>query len=372
MAEHRVASLDLLRGAAAFAVAVPHFVLLDGAGSAVAERISVLAVEVFFVLSGYVLAPQILHCLADGRPGTLGVFLVRRWMRTIPPYLLALTLIAVMAGDLLSADFLRYAFYVQNLFAQHNAADFYPVAWSLSIEEWFYVSFPVLLVAAGRASGRRDVGFAVGAALLFIAVVTVARLGLGDHADWGPAVRRVVVFRVDSIAYGFLLHVAVRRWSAGQAAGGALRWLAALLAPLTGLLAYGALAAAGGGGAAWPERAFPFAAAGFGIACILLAHAVRTPVQRHAWLAGPALFLGRISYSVYLLHLVVGLLLGPTLDGLPALVQVGLFVLLMTAVSAVFFQYFERPILAARPRYRQGPADAAVDRAGIRAAAGPV
>ena len=79
----RVASLDLLRGMAAFAVAIPHFLMFHNIDAEGAETMSILGVEVFFVLSGYVLAPQLL-ALAE-RPSwhNLGVFWVRRWMRPL-------------------------------------------------------------------------------------------------------------------------------------------------------------------------------------------------------------------------------------------------------------------------------------------------
>jgi peptidoglycan/LPS O-acetylase OafA/YrhL len=104
----RVAAFDLLRGIAALSVAIPHFILLNSKAGW-AESVSVLAVEVFFVLSGFVLGPQILRCLRSGRAGDLGVFLARRWMRTIPPYLFALALISVIVGHVELADFTRYA-----------------------------------------------------------------------------------------------------------------------------------------------------------------------------------------------------------------------------------------------------------------------
>src|ERR1700704_6219699 len=140
----RIAALDLIRGIAAFSVAVPHYLML-GSDAPAAEVTSVLAVEIFFALSGFVLAPQILFCMQRRHWGDVGIFLVRRWMRTIPPYLFALILISTMAGELFSADFFRYAFYVQNLFQQANLNDYYSIAWSLSVEEWFYVSLPAIM-----------------------------------------------------------------------------------------------------------------------------------------------------------------------------------------------------------------------------------
>jgi peptidoglycan/LPS O-acetylase OafA/YrhL len=111
----RVAALDLLRGTAALSVAVPHFIMLNSAAGW-AETVSVLAVEVFFVLSGFVLGRQILRCLHSGQAGDLGIFLARRCMRTIPPYLFALALISVIVGHVELADLARYALYVANLY----------------------------------------------------------------------------------------------------------------------------------------------------------------------------------------------------------------------------------------------------------------
>src|SRR5215203_4296726 len=213
---HRIASLDLLRGVAAFAVAIPHYLVMSGVHSDAAEIVSILAVEVFFTLSGFVLAPQILRCMRSQRIHDLGIFLVRRWMRTIPPFAFALVVLAVLSGQFFGADFWRYLFYVQNLFAQHNRADFFPVAWSLSIEEWFYVVFPPFVFFLARWLGRRTMRFEVFAALAFIAVVTLARTLLGDDEHWGAEVRRVVVFRIDSIAYGFLFYLLIGGPHAGD------------------------------------------------------------------------------------------------------------------------------------------------------------
>src|SRR5262245_40826646 len=129
-ASERVVSLDLLRGLAAFAVMIPHFFMYYlGEASDFAEIVSITAVEVFFVLSGFVLGPQIVLCAQRRNWATLRTFLLRRWMRTIPSYLVALLAISVIFSQIGSLDFLRYASYTQNLFSQHNTRDYYPVAW---------------------------------------------------------------------------------------------------------------------------------------------------------------------------------------------------------------------------------------------------
>ena len=274
----RVAVLDLLRGIAALCVAIPHFIMLSAPSATVAEVVSVLAVEVFFVLSGFVLGPQILRCLHTGRADDLGIFLVRRWMRTIPPYLFALALISTIVGNVELADLVRYALYVENLFAQHNVNDYFSVAWSLSIEEWFYVLFPgLLIIAAWCFRGHRD-RFAILFALVFIGAISLSRLLFGDLHDWGPSVRRVVVFRIDSIAYGFLLYLFLQRRTGEElhldatmfrVPAAALLFVAA--ASIAGLLTWRIAAVQDG----LAETLFPFAAAAFGISAILLANSTR-------------------------------------------------------------------------------------------------
>lgn len=351
---HRVASLDLLRGLAALAVAIPHYLVLSGSHSDAAEIVSILAVEVFFTLSGFVLGPQILACMRSQRLQHLGVFLVRRWMRTIPPFAFALAVMAVLSGQFFGADFGRYLFYVQNLFAQHNQIDFFPVAWSLSIEEWFYVVFPPLLFFLARWLGRETPRFEVSVALAFILVVTLARTVLGDDAHWGAEVRRVVVFRIDSIAYGFLFYLLIGRPHAGghvEVTHRASVSLALFAFALAATLAFAVAWAIAFEASRLAQQIFPFTAAGLGISAIYLFYSLAPLVQRRRASAAFGEFMGRISYSAYLFHLIAARLVQQRLDGLPVLVQVGTFVLALAAFCYFFYLYFERPILAARPGY---------------------
>jgi peptidoglycan/LPS O-acetylase OafA/YrhL len=353
----RIAALDLLRGAAALAVAIPHFFMLSSA-SRPAEIISVLAVEVFFVLSGFVLGPQILRCLHSARASDLGVFLARRWMRTVPAYLFALALISVTVGKVQLSDFVRYALYIENFFAQHNANDYFPVAWSLSIEEWFYVAFPTLLMAAAwMLRGNRD-RLAVLLAIGFIGVITVLRLQFGDLDDWGAHVRRVVIFRVDSIAYGFLFFMLVRRYAARNNSVG----LGAIFnVPAAAVLFVTAAALAGA--LTWAieeshshlaETLFPVGAAGFGMSAILLSYSAKDAVQRSHWLVTePCFFLGQVSYSLYLFHLSVAMTIAPRIAVLSIASQMAIYLAACLALSATFYRVFERPILAMRPGYRR-------------------
>ena len=351
--EQRVATLDLLRGIAAFSVAIPHFIMLNSANG-FAETVSVLAVEVFFVLSGFVLGPQILRCLHSGQVSSLGIFLARRWMRTIPPYLFALALISTIVGHVELADLTRYALYIENLFAQHNARDYFPVAWSLSIEEWFYIAFPTLLMSAAWCFRNKQDGFTLCLTLCFIGAVAMLRLLLGDLDDWGPSVRRIVAFRVDLIAYGFLLYMFVRRF-----AGSTLAVRSAVFQlPMAALLFFVTASFAGvlmwridGAQSHMAEALFPFAAAGFGISAIVLAYSARDLFQHTHRLAESCYFLGRISYSLYLFHLSVAMTIAPHIPGLSTAAQISIYLGICITLSAIFYSVFERPILAMRPSY---------------------
>ena len=55
----RIISLDLLRGLAAYLVAIPHYFIFMGVDSKFLEFITLFSVEIFFILSGFVLGPQL-------------------------------------------------------------------------------------------------------------------------------------------------------------------------------------------------------------------------------------------------------------------------------------------------------------------------
>jgi peptidoglycan/LPS O-acetylase OafA/YrhL len=353
-AKERVESLDLLRGLAAFAVMVPHFFMYYLKEAApLAEVISVSAVEVFFILSGFVLGPQIVLCAQRSDWPTLRTFLVRRWMRTIPSYLVALLAISVIFRQPASADFFRYAGYIQNVFAQHNAVDYYPVAWSLSVEEWYYVVFPSFLLLYGKITRYKGKWFEyVGAVLIFIACITLIRTFYTDMANWGASVRRVVVFRIDSIAYGFLLYLVLQRlpfeWNTRLRVIAFLLFVAmaaALLQINSNML---------GNDVGLLQQLHPFVSAAFGMSALIFFLSMNSGL-RARWKGAVCTYLGQISYPIYLFHLVVLYVLARFL---PHYNDLWSFILYATAVvlfTTIFFFQFERPILASRPRYPNAP-----------------
>jgi peptidoglycan/LPS O-acetylase OafA/YrhL len=341
----RLNSLDLLRGLAAFAVMIPHFLMYSSAGDGglTAEIISACAVEVFFVLSGFVLGPQVLLCMERGDLRTYKIFLIRRWMRTVPPYLIALVCVAIVFRQFGSADFFKYGLYVGNLFDQHLNNDFFPVAWSLAVEEWYYVVFPLALIITApflRRTGKQAIIVGIG----FVVAIALIRLLFASDEGWGEHTRRIVIFRIDSIAYGFLLYLWV---SKAHSLRDKLPQIGIAFLVSTALIYTINLGAVQDANRIYRD-VHPFVSAAFGCSAILLFIALE---ERLSFTERLASYMGRISYPVYLLHLPAIYILTALLQSQALWVQFITYVISAVAIATAFNWWIERPILAARPGY---------------------
>jgi peptidoglycan/LPS O-acetylase OafA/YrhL len=210
---NRIFGLDLLRAVAIFITVYGHAVMLVPPAYQSWHNLPVSAIDgvnIFFVLSGYLIGGILLKALLDARkPFSLGHFWMRRWLRTLPAYLVVLGgAVAVAAAQgKLPAEVWRYFCFSQNLVAPHPT--FFPEGWSLAVEEWFYLLFPVtVLVLAGVTRSRRAA--MAGTIALFLTLPLVFKYyqyqqGKGlDAALWDSYYRRVVAARLDAIALGVL------------------------------------------------------------------------------------------------------------------------------------------------------------------------
>jgi peptidoglycan/LPS O-acetylase OafA/YrhL len=167
-----------------------------------------MGVELFFVLSGFLIGGILIR--ASRQPGTswLRVFYVRRWLRTLPNYYLFLLLnlllvwLAVRPGD--PDDAWRYALFVQNLLTPPPV--FFQEAWSLAVEEVFYLLFPavfLLLARLMRCTHQRAILYA---AVGVIVASLAARFAVaGAVVSWEEQIRKVVFLRFDTLMFGVLL-----------------------------------------------------------------------------------------------------------------------------------------------------------------------
>jgi peptidoglycan/LPS O-acetylase OafA/YrhL len=164
-------------------------------------------VEIFFVLSGYLIGGILLAELFSGRllkfQGLLD-FWRRRWFRTLPNYYLFLLLFYVLAWtrhEHTQFHLLSYIGFSQNLIGEHPS--FFGTAWSLAVEEWFYLLFPVTLLGIARFSGRSKMALVFSIAI-FMFVPICLRLFI-DLSRWDIGYRQSTFMRLDALMYGVIL-----------------------------------------------------------------------------------------------------------------------------------------------------------------------
>ena len=131
-------SLDLFGGFCGYGVAISHLYAF-AYENIYMEYMSLIFAEFFFLLSGFVLYPQLIKVINNKK--NLVIFYKRRWMRTLPLFFIVLLLISALTGQLFSLDFFKYFFLIQKTLPNFLENDYYPVIWHLSIEEFFYLLF---------------------------------------------------------------------------------------------------------------------------------------------------------------------------------------------------------------------------------------
>jgi peptidoglycan/LPS O-acetylase OafA/YrhL len=167
-----------------------------------------LGVPIFFVLSGYLIGGILLRTLSDTAFSTrdLWRFWMRRWLRTLPNYFLVLGFLVLYDILVYRVDWnfwWSYLFFLQNL-ATPNPV-FFPESWSLSVEEWFYLSFP-FCCWAGLKLGFDKKKVILLLAVFFIVLPSMMRL-YAYLTDAYPDIwvtRSIVVYQLDGLMYGVL------------------------------------------------------------------------------------------------------------------------------------------------------------------------
>ncbi len=150
----RVFGLDLIRACAIVFVLLGHsYKYLK---PALAKTLSIFifdGVHLFFVLSGFLIGNIILSTFAKTNTWeTLFVFWIRRWLKTLPAYFTVLSILVLLSYFFTNAisldESVKYFTFTQNIYGQYIG--FFSESWSLSVEEWFYLIFPIMLVIGTR------------------------------------------------------------------------------------------------------------------------------------------------------------------------------------------------------------------------------
>ncbi|GAA4319054.1 acyltransferase [Flaviaesturariibacter amylovorans] len=277
----------------------PHPAWLDGA-----PAIGWTGVDLFFVLSGYLIAGGLFSELQRSGTVRLGRFYARRSLRILPAFFVVLAVYflfpAVHEREGL-APFWKYATFTQNLGLDLRTQGTFSHAWSLCIEEQFYLLLPAVLLAARpypRAVWLLPALLLAGLALRGWLWHTqlAGRTGADYLIDWHRSIYYPTWARLDGLLVGIALAAAARYRPAAFA-----RWTRR---PLPLLLAASGLFAA----AAWTGRApeglaltlwaFPLVDIAYGL--VLAAVIGSAGLRSRRWIVTERL--AAWSFALYLVH----------------------------------------------------------------------
>jgi peptidoglycan/LPS O-acetylase OafA/YrhL len=204
----RMFGLDVLRAVAILGVLISHSRYVIPArleNIMIVIRGGTLGVELFFVLSGFLIGTILLSLLPQLNSFlTLQHFWKRRWLRTLPNYylflLINLILYLIETGKL--PNLFPYLLFLQNWIWPQSS--FYSESWSLAVEEWFYLLFPLSIFLLARIM-KTNKKFLI-AAFLFLIIPSVLRVvwASSGHSNWDADFRKIVWLRLDALMYGVI------------------------------------------------------------------------------------------------------------------------------------------------------------------------
>ena len=211
---NRIFGLDILRSLAIMFVVIGHGSnLLPKNLGTISDFFVFDGVSIFFVLSGFLIG-GILIKLIDKNGFSISIlktFWIRRWYRTLPNYfliLITLCIIHLLFDDgftLRSVN--KYFIFSQNLFSEHHHSWFFPEAWSLAVEEWFYLIFPILIFFTFlfKKSCQKSMLYVALLVIVFITAFRFYRFSnvyINGINDWDLIFRKQVITRLDSLMFG--------------------------------------------------------------------------------------------------------------------------------------------------------------------------
>ena len=361
--QQRIIELDGLRGLAVIFVLIHHYYtgVLPAALPPVlgffrdlTAPFCLSGVDLFFVISGFIVGGIVIDGV--GEHGFFKRFYIRRATRILPLYfsMYGLFLVATRVNQIHpnpmglwlvknNMPLWSYAIFMQNYYmalAGQAGGKFFAMAWSVATEEHFYLLFPVLLLWLGL----RRVAMVCLALLLVCPIIRCLALEhLTFFAAYAP-----FPSRADSISYGVLVAVAVRRWPGAMRTKSAQIMLSAFCVLVGILLALNSLRIIVLGDAA----VFSFLAAFYALVISIgvVNRGAIAPLLRSKIL----IFFGFISYALYMFHQTVnGLMHGfifqhePQMQSVAHFTVTSLSVAIAVGLAYLSSKYFEAPIRAA-------------------------
>ena len=360
----RVSGLDLLRAIAILLVLAYHYAVVVGPqpNLGVLTTFGWCGVDLFFVLSGYLIGKQVLagvansegHGEAHGEGVSLGNFFARRLLRTLPNYLVVLTLYGCLPSELggrHTAELWRFFTFTQNFGLQYGET--FTHSWSLCIEEQFYLLLPLVVLAVARGKHAAKFCWAVLLAALFFGIASRAHAfhangftSFSAEVYYGSATRFDELLPGVAIAMLRNFHPAVFQ----RALKFANAWL--VLGLLLVVICLREWMSPDIQSFASTTFGFSLLAFGFGL---LTLSALSPESLLNRWQMPGAAQLALWSYAIYLAHKPVYKLMADALRGAAMATDTPLAmgVIVVTGVVAgwVLYRLVERPFMVLRARW---------------------
>lgn len=349
--------LDTLRALAIVLVLLHHYVLFVSRADTFGwvGRIGWVGVDLFFALSGYLIGNQIFAALRSGHSFSLPRFYARRLLRTLPNFYVVLALYYLWPWFRHGAPLLplwKFLTFTQNINLAPGTA--FSHAWSLCIEEQFYVLLPALalLAAARRLSLRWTWGMV---ALAFAAGMAVRYLVWNEVIDESGGYFKYIYYstfcRFDELVAGVVLALVknyhARLWRALTANGN----LALAAGSVVTALAFWLFLQ---DRLALPVTVLGFPLLALGFALLILAALGENSLLRSVRVPGAAT-LALWSYAIYLTHKQLGILAREPLEKMgygPGTWTAISLVMLASVVSGwILYRCVETPFMALRERW---------------------
>jgi peptidoglycan/LPS O-acetylase OafA/YrhL len=297
-------------------------------------------VDLFFVLSGFLVTRPLFDDIAVDQGARVGRFLFRRWTKIYPPYIVLLLATFLITGRFPSlSEGAKYLSLTQNYL---GFDDVLLHTWSLAVEEQFYVGVAILFFALSLNHRLRStIRLAFPAFWACVAVLALtSRIDYSNSHEYVWSKQMTFThFRVDSLAFGALIAWAYRFRPEVFAMNRTLR---AVVAP-AGILLMSPAAVFDVNGAGMHTYGFTLMYVGAGL--LVIAALTSEPNRPNRATTGFANWFGRPSYSIYLWHVLLSAFLSPYLIS-TGMASIGAD-LLFLAASVVFgnlmFELLEKP-----------------------------